>query len=216
MDIRISVREKPGYRLFSQLRKKQENISDILLEGIIPKMVLTLPGKNLSINHSWCFVMPAKIKKKNYFWLGAFLPEASTFEINSVFALYVCVSYPTLCENLRSNFHVAFWLSRLLNGTQRQEGIVSNRANLSEWIKALQRSYSPFWEKLLNEQYKFSNRSELLLSELTDNEEKINSDNGVEIMPWKGWPGCIQTDINVWLWRQSRYGRIIDSQKVSL
>ncbi|WP_158780612.1 hypothetical protein [Pantoea sp. BAV 3049] len=217
MDVWISVMGETTRTKFSSSQKKQQKITDILLDEIIPQMEATLAGQHLSDTHPWCFVMPISFGKRKYYYFGAFVTGIKSSETQPVFALYSRVSYHWLRENLKSRFHVAFWLSRMLIGIQRQDGVVSDRAALQDWIKSLRRSYSPFWESLaINEQYKFRNRSELLLSELSESEEKINSDNGIEIMPWKGWPGCIQTEGNVWLWRQTRYGKIIDSQKISL
>lgn len=86
-----------------------------------------------------------------------------------------------------------------------------------ERIKALQIHYSPFLESvLIRKSYRFINTSEPLLSNchILDNQIPING--GVEFMPWKNWPECIQNGNSVWLWRQSRYGRIIDSKKISV
>ena len=215
MDVWISVKGGTTGKLLSFSQKKQQKITDILLGEVIPQMEATFAGQCLSDTHPWCFVMPVNVGKKKYYYFGALITGIESAETQPVFALYSRVSYRWLHENLQSNFHAAFWLSRMLIGIQRQDGVVSDRASLQDWIKSLRRSYSPFWESLaINEQYKFRNRSELLLSELSESEEKIHSDNGIEIMPWKGWPGCIQMERNVWLWRQTRYGKIIDSQKI--
>ncbi|KAB8313477.1 hypothetical protein EH228_02105 [Erwinia endophytica] len=216
MDVFIAEIGKGSRPLSFSFSKRWLKIGDILLRDVIPNMVVTLPGKSLCTTHPWCFVMPGDIGGKKYFYFGSFVKGINPSEEKPVFALYTRVSYKWLCANLQSEFHVAFWLSRMLIGIQRQDGVVSDKVALKDWIKSLQRSCSPFWEALvINEQHKFRNRSVLLLSELSPSEEKIHSDNGTEIMPWKGWPGCIQMDRNVWLWRQTRYGKIIDSQRIS-
>lgn len=214
MDVCISLTEPDGKKKSGWTFRKREDISSLLLKNIIPRMVTTLPGQTLAEDHSWCFVMPSK---KDRFYFGAFLPTVNFSEAGLVFALHCPISYPVLCRSLESNFHIAFWLSRILDGYQRPESIVTDKAALQEWVGVLKHSFSPFWERLLiNEQYRFGHRSVLLLSELTGNEEKLNNDSGVEIMPWQNWPGCIQMEKKVWLWKQSRYGRIIDSQSIKL
>ncbi|MCX8966821.1 hypothetical protein EHW66_18100 [Erwinia psidii] len=216
MNVCISVTGSSGKDTFSRFLRRREKITNFLLTDVIKKMEITLPGGSLRAGYPWCFVMPAP-GKKDCFYFGALLPVVECSDNNLVFALHTLLSFPALCGELQSHFHIAFWLSRILSGYQRQDRIISNRAALKEWIVCLEHSCSPFWEKLLiNEQYRFRSRSALLLSTLAEDEDKINSDSGVGVMQWKGWPDCIQTEKRVWLWRQSRYGRIIDSQNISL
>ncbi|UIA88125.1 hypothetical protein LU631_01215 [Erwinia tracheiphila] len=214
MDVCISLTDTVKKRRLWQRFQKKQKIADALLNDIIPKITPTLSGQNLPINYPWCFVMPAN---KDGFCFGALLPVVSHREMKTVFALHIHISYSVLCENMKSNLHLAFWLSRILHSYQKEHIVTGTRTDLREWVKTLERSFSPFWEKLLiNEQFRFRNRSELLLSFEGKDEGKITCDSGVDIMPWTNWPGCIRTEGKIWLWRQSRYGRIIDSQTILL
>lgn len=167
--------------------------------------------------YPWCFVLPPFYPRSKNYTIGALLMLHDSFGAYSFFVLHSQVSYEWLIKNLQSNFHIAFWLARVLANISKKEIEDQDFSSVQAWVRALKRSYSPIWESIfLNEKFKFKGRSTLLLSELTQLDYEHDIGSGVEMMPWTDWPGCVQSEDYAWFWRQSRYGRIIDSQKIKL
>jgi len=167
--------------------------------------------------YPWCFVLPPFYPKSKKYTIGALVMLHDSFGAHSFIILHSFVSYEWIIKDLQSNFHIAFWLARILASLSEKEIHDRDFSSVQMWVSALKRSYSPRWESIaLNEKFKFKNRCALLLSESTklDYEQDINS--GVDVMPWTDWPGCVQSEDYAWFWRQSRYGRIIDSHKIGL
>lgn len=217
MAIHISVLEEKT-PLFAPLRKKRKQAAGLLREKVIPTMTVTLADRMLPENYPWSFVVPLAGKRHKRFVTGALMKSpVVTREGNQVFALGAIVTHAWLNENLLCDFPMAFWLARMLTALQRQDDKLDDFSALQKWTKALARSYSPFWESLLlKEPYQFRHQADALLFELREDEKWIGDNQGGKIMPWQGWPACINRDDVAWLWRQSRNGRVIDSQKVAL
>jgi len=167
--------------------------------------------------HPWCFVLPPLTPRSKDYIIGAFVIFNDPSGAYSFLVLYSSVSYGWLTKNLQSNYHIAFWLARILARLSKHEIYRQDFSSIQVWLRALKRSYSPLWESMvLNEKFKFKNRSTSLLSECAEFDYEQCIDSGVEIMPWTEWPCCVQSEDYAWFWRQSRYGRITDSQKVLL
>lgn len=199
MAVRIGiVGEKNAIPLWDRERKA---IAAALAEKVMPALRPTLPGELLPERYPWCFVLPP-LRKKGRFYTGALVKDGAAF--------YTAASYSWLQKELATNFHIAFWLARIMATQHRAR---SSDISVQGWLKLLQSRYSPLRERLLNDSYKFSSHAELLLAGLCDYDEIATEEKGVSRMPWPGWPQTIAAD-SAWLWRQSRYGKIIDSQQI--
>ncbi|MBW7984870.1 T6SS protein Cts1T [Enterobacillus tribolii] len=218
MAIRILLlKDNAGSGLFRLGGLRGRRIRTFIKNRVLPGMHDALPGKSLPKNYPWCFILPpASLRRKTYY-IGAFVPFDNARGERSFIALYSAVSYKWLQSNLALEFPAAFWMARILAGMKHEEITSGNYVYVRPWIKALQRSFSWFWESIaLTENFRFRNRSKFLLRECTDLDYEICGDDGVDIMPWKNWPECIQAGDCVWLWRQSRHNRLIESQRILL
>jgi len=176
-------------------------------------MRLTLPGQLLPEAYPWCFVLPP-CRKNGRFYVGALVRDGTPAPIKPVSALYAAVRYPWLQKNLATNFPLCFWLARIMAAQQKRDSAVNQTMPLKAWISALQAHYAPLRERLLSESYRFRSHSDLLLAALCEFDEIATEEKGVGRMPWLGWPEILQASSKAWLWRQSRYGKIIDSQQL--
>lgn len=212
MAIKIVALEERSYFLPGRAERKKTAVR--LKEEVIARIGVTLPGEDIPADYPWCFVLPAANRKDYLF--GALNACEKQEESCPVFAFYAQVNQQWLSKNLQSDFHLAFWLARITLALQNKSGVIHAEMTLRKWLNALQCSYAPIKEFLLNDRYKFANNADLLLSGLCRYDEKLTEKEGVSVMPWQGWPDCVQADKQAWLWRQSRYGKIIDSQKFLL
>lgn len=207
MAVRIKiVGEKNRLLPVSRERKR---VSAALADRIVPAIQATLPGQLIPDHFPWCFVLPP-FGKKGRFYVGALINRDETCLLP---ALYAAVSASWLQKELASNFHIAFWLARIMAAWQGQ-GEARDDSVLKRWLDLLTSHYSPLRGRLLNDSYKFSSHSALLLAGLCECDETVTAENGVDRMPWRGWPDNLQAGNRAWLWRQSRYGKIIDSQQI--
>ncbi|WP_380182279.1 hypothetical protein [Kalamiella sp. sgz302252] len=188
------------------LSRERKKVAAALAEKIVPAMRPTLPGQLLPKAYPWCFVLPP-LGKRDRFYVGAL----TTDEKAAVSALYAAVSYRWLQEALATNFHPGFWLARIMTV---QQGVAHQDRPLKSWLDLLRSHYSPLREKLLNESYRFRSQSDLLLAGHGEFDDILTEDKGVGRMPWPEWPAAIRAGNQAWLWRQSRYGKIIDSQRL--
>lgn len=191
------------------LSRERKSVAAALAERILPAMQTTLPGQLLPGDYPWCFVLPP-LGQKGRFYLGALVNDGAA---HSFPALYAAVSPSWLQKELSSHFHLAFWLARIMTACQKQEESGSDIA-LKKWLNLLASHYSSLRNRLLNERYRFSSHSALLLAGLCEYDERVMEAQGVDRMPWREWPECLRTGDRAWLWRQSRYGKIIDSQQI--
>lgn len=203
--------------LFGQAGPRGRRIRTLIRDRVLPAMQDSLPGKPLPENYPWCFIVPPSALRRKTYCVGAFVSFENARGEKSIVALCCAVPYKWLKHNLTAEFSAPFWMARILAGIKPEEIARGNYGYVRPWIKALQRSYSYFWESFaLAENFRFGTRSKFLLREFTDLDYEICSDDGVDIMPWKNWPGCIQAGDCVWLWRQSRHNRLIESQRILL
>ncbi|MDN8542906.1 hypothetical protein QZH36_15910 [Erwinia sp. BC051422] len=207
MAIRTGIIGKEARTLLPGRERKK--VAAVLAEKVVPAMQMTLPGQLLPAHYPWCFILPP-LRKKGRCYVGALVNSRAA----GLSAIYAAVSVQWLQKELASDFHIAFWLARIMMAQQNQDGVVNQDIYLKNWVNLLRSRYSPFRERLLNERYRFSYHADLLLAELSEYDRSITEEKGVGSMPWPDWPEIIQTDRKAWLWRQSRYGKIIDSQHI--
>lgn len=203
------------YRWYHWRKKHHRRMIKFLRDTIIPELNIRSQDDGLSDSYPWCFVFSEKKTQGNHYYIGALTIYKNSCNKDSLCAIFSRLPYDVISLDFKKKFHIAFWQARILAARQGDMNDNKKSSDFLEWVKALQIHYSPFLESfLIRKNYRFINRTEPLLSNLhiLDNETPING--GVEFMPWKNWPECIQSGDFVWLWRQSRHGRIIDSKKI--
>jgi len=200
-------------------RREQARLRARLQQAILPYMASSVPDDYLSESYPWCFVMPSPASKKgSRYYAGALMVFRTAQGEKSAAVIYTSVSYGWLKKDLSSAFPVTFWMTRVLNHYVRKNEFSNGSwRSLREWVRALRRAYSPFWESFaLTPNFRFKNRSQVLLREGSQEDYRIRDSDGVEIMPWKNWPDCLAGEACIWLWRQSRHRKILDSQRIPL
>lgn len=212
----VCLREAPSLKHFFRLNRKRNRHISMLLQRVIHKMNPSQITSAAMSRYPWCFIAPDKTLGTTHYFVGAFLPPQKetddTFEV-----LYAYVNEPWLMAHLQSPVGLPLWLSRALiplinNSTHR-----ARHRDIRRICSFLERLLNPF--KCLNTQC--TNHLEIpqleKLSEVCcEADEELLSEYGVDAMPWMGWPGCIGHIEAIWIWRQSRHGKVIESQKVLL
>ncbi|WP_241579915.1 hypothetical protein [Rosenbergiella nectarea] len=198
-------------RLIPWRYRRARNIVE-RLNALITRLPLPLVDARELDGYPWCFVMPENERLYKSYIVGAFLPPVSP-KVGVSQLLYVRISHPRILKQLVSPIGLPFWLARvllpLLHGgastLQRKEiheacfilsGIKQVQVNgkLADWLPA----QSPLFSQLC--------------SVRCEADEWLNELHGVSHMPWFNWPRCTASDMSVWFWRQSRFGRVLDSQ----
>lgn len=201
---------------FRRLGRTQRKVRAAIRQHILPGIVSPMSGDYLSEHYPWCFVISGGMFSRKYFCVGAFVVLQREPGEKSLAVIYSKVRYSWLEKNMRTEFPLTFWAARILNGVQQSDIAEKNWQPLWQWVKALKWSYSPLFQKILTPAMHFRNHSQVLLREGSQEDYRIRSSDGVEIMPWKNWPDCIQQEAGIWIWRQSRHRKILDSQRIPL
>ena len=197
--------------------KKQREVRSFITQQILPNMGSLMPSDYLPEHYPWCFIISAAALRGKYSYVGAFMVLPGEQEEKSLIVVYSAVSYRWLQKNMRAEFPMTFWAARILNNVRKSDLAEKNWQPLWQWVKALRRSYSPFWESFaLTPAWRFSRHSQVLLKEGSQEDYHIHDSDGIEIMPWKNWPDCVQQEAGIWIWRQSRHRNILDSQRILL
>lgn len=201
---------------FRRLSKTQREVRSIITQQILPGIGSSILDKYLPEHYPWCFAISAASLRQRHSCVGAFMVLPDKQGKKLLVVVYSPVSYSWLKKNMHVEFPLTFWASRILNMAPKNDLVKKDWQLLWQWVKALGRSYSPWRERVLTSAWQFKNQSQMLLREGSQEDYCIRNNDGVEIMPWKNWPDCIQQDAGVWIWRQSRHGKILDSRKISL
>ncbi|MGN7973791.1 T6SS protein Cts1T [Serratia sp. 22264] len=203
--------------LFRRLGRRQREVRSIITQQILPNIGSLMLEGYLPENYPWCFVISSSALRSKYHYAGAFMVFRGEQGEESLAVVYSAVSYQWLQRNMCAEFPLTFWAARILNNVQKNDLVEKNWRPLWQWVKALKRAYSPFWESFaLTPAWRFKNHSQVLLREGAQEDFHIRSSDGVEVMPWKNWPGCVQQEAGIWIWRQSRHRNILDSQRIPL
>lgn len=177
-----------------------------LLQQAIPLMASSRVMEPAVAPYPWCFIAPANSIRAKHYFIGAFLPEAQT-STRLPPVLYALVNETWLINQLSTKDSLPFWLARVLAPFS-----VGCEVEVRRWCQLLQRM-------LKGRQHAISaNRLSLregLREERCDADVALGSEHGVDAMPWMEWPGCIQNNEIIWIWRQSRHGKVIESQKLA-
>lgn len=206
---------RPG--LFRRRWKKQQEVRSIIIQQILPGIGSSLPDDYLPDHYPWSFVISSPSSRGHDAYSGAFMLRPGKGGVPSLVIIYGEAPLPWLKKNMQDEFPLTFWASRILNNVPDSDAVEKNWRPLLQWVKALRRAYSLLWEKLvLKSAWQFKNHSQLLLREGSQEDYRIQNRDGVETMPWKNWPDCIEQDAAIWIWRQSRHRKIVDSQRIPL
>lgn len=202
---------KPGLlERFKRHRQATPALSS-LLQRAIPLMAPSTVTAPAVAAYPWCFVAPADVIRGKHYFIGAFLPEVQT-TAGLPAVLYALVSESWLLGQLSVRDCLPFWLARVL-ALQMTTSSAGHDAAVHHWCQLLQRMLA---NRRQGRAYATRQRlREGLREARCDADFALGSEHGVDVMPWMAWPGCIQNDETIWLWRQSRHGKVIESQKIS-
>ncbi|TBL68528.1 T6SS protein Cts1T [Hafnia alvei] len=201
--------------LFRRFGKMKREVHSIITRQILPNIGLSLTSDCLSERYPWCFIISRASFRKRRFYAGAFTLLTGEHGEQFLVVIFSSVSYSWLQKNMQTEFPLTFWASRVLNTVRNNDAVSKDWQSLWVWLKKLQVAYSP-WEFLLKPIWHFKNQSQMLLREGSREDYNIRRSDGVEVMPWTDWPGCTEHQLNIWSWRQSRHGKILDSLRVPL
>ncbi|VEC00428.1 Uncharacterised protein [Cedecea lapagei] len=203
--------------LFRRRGKKQREVRSIITQQILPGIGSSLPDDYLPEHYPWSFVISSPSSRGQDAYSGAFMLRPGKGGEPSLVIIYGEAPWPWLKKNLQDEYPLTFWASRILNTVPDSDVAEKNWRPLWQWVKALRRAYSPFWETLLlTPAWQFKNHSQVLLREGSQEDYHIRNRDGVEAMPWKNWPDCVEQEAGIWIWRQSRHRKIVDSQRIPL
>lgn len=154
--------------------------------------------------YPWCFVISAGFAGYKNPLAGAVIRHSG----QSYSVLYSEMPVSWLCESLRHSGSFMFWLARLLVGRTK----MSTR-KLNSVIRLLEKHFSVSMH-VEQQQSLLHSRCALLLTDCCEMDYAVSKRSGVELIPWVAWPECINHGAHLWLWQQSRYGRILDARRI--
>ncbi|WP_072056932.1 T6SS protein Cts1T [Enterobacter cloacae] len=200
---------------FYRKRKKQRQTEAFISREILSNVTTAMTDSYLSVAYPWCFVISSSMVEDKYHYVGACRILCNEKGERTLVGMYSPVSHRWLNNNMQAEFPLTFWMSRILNMMQERDFYARNTPLLRQWRMALQRAYSPLWESFaLTPAWRFKNRSQALLREGSEEDYCIRNSDGVDVMPWKNWPDSITQKSGIWLWRESRHRKILDSQRI--
>lgn len=187
-----------------------------LLQLITSEMRSSILVELETEHYPWCFITAERNQQSKYFLIGAFIRTVENESI-PLKALYLRVEHGWLVSRCRKVTNPAFLLSRALLAIGTRF-INANQQELNQFFHYLQRyiQLSSCKQLKLAEQRSMSEMLAELLKSQCDFDDKLVLENGVRGMPWRDWPDCIQHNNSVWLWRQSKYKKYIEVQKITV
>lgn len=217
MSIRLFLlNDRAQKNVFGRPGKLHRKVRAIITQQICPNIGSSISEGLLEEDYPWCFVISGAALSQRHYCAGAFSLMTGEHGEKLLIVIYSMVSYSWLQKNLRSEYPLTFWAARVLNIKRKYDVVGGNQGILWQWFKALRWAYSPWRQFVLKPLWRFEHKSQMLLREGSQQDYRIRNSDGVEVMPWKNWPGCIQQEPEIWVWRQSRHRRILDSQRILL
>lgn len=206
-------RYRPG--IFYRLNRRQRRVRDILNEQVVPTLAASRPDHDALASYPWCFVIADG--SRGHFAAGAFRLLRAGADRSALMVIYGDASYSWLEKNMAAEYPLTFWASRILNGVSDGDIAEKNWRPHRRWLSALRWACSPLLQRVvLQPALHFNRHSYALLREGSQQDYRIRSSDGVESMPWNNWPACLREESGVWIWRQSRHRKILDSQRIPL
>lgn len=187
-----------------------------LLQKVAAEMCSSLLAGIETEDYPWCFIAADPNKRSQYFLIGAFIRKVDK-DPTSIKALYMRVEHHWLVSQCQTLTNPAFWLSRALL-VIRTRLINADRQQLNKFYRCLQRNIQLLTSKELKstQQQGLSVMLDELVKSQCDTDDNLVLENGVEGIPWRAWPNCIQNNNTVWLWRQSRFKKCLEVQKITV
>lgn len=199
-----------------RLGKMKREVRSIITQKILPNINFDVADELSPKHYPWCFVISSSALSRQSYCAGAFnlLPGKNGEQLLVV----ICsvVSWSWLQKNMCDERPLTFWAARILNLVREGDIAAENAQLLSRWFRTLKGAYSPWRQFILKPVWRFENQSEMLLREGAHQDYQISNCDGVEVMPWKNWPDCVQYEAGIWIWRQSRHSKILYSQRIHL
>ncbi|MGV3346086.1 hypothetical protein ACGVWS_10175 [Enterobacteriaceae bacterium LUAb1] len=184
----------------------------LLKQQIIPSMPASLFLTSSAKNYPCNFICSAMSIKRNQYMVGTFLPDPTAADSEPI-ALFSLVSHKWIQRNMAGQESLPFWLTRILTLLITEHISARRIADVREWCRLLQRMSGAGRDITLHESELQCNK---LRQTICDADLEFNHDDGVDTIPWQGWPDCVRSGEDIWYWRQSRYGKIIGAHKTSL
>lgn len=197
-------------------QQRESDSINRLLQLITAEMRSSLLVGLVTEDYPWCFVTAERNQRSQYILIGAFIRKVENDAI-SFKALYLRVSHSWLVSRCQIVTNPAFILSRALLVINTRF-ISANQQELNKFFQYLQRNIQLLSCKQLKleQQKSVSEMFDELVKSQCDIDDKLVLENGVEGMPWRDWPDCLQHNNTVWLWRQSKYKKYIEVQKITV
>lgn len=197
-------------------QRRESNSVNRLLQQITTEMRSSMLIDLEMDDYPWCFITANRAPRSRSFLIGAFIRTVVNEKISTK-ALYLQVEHSWLLARCRALNNPAFILGRALlmietrfNGVDRQE--------LNKLFRYLRRNIQLLGCKQLTstEQKRLCEMYDELIKSQCSSDDMFLLENGVAEIPWKDWPSCIKRDGTAWLWRQSKYKKYIEVQKVKV
>lgn len=169
-----------------------------------------------SDSYPWCFVSPAYAISQRHFMVGAFLPAWQTTESQPA-ALYVLIKKESTIRLLQhiQNETLPFFMMRILALLAERGEQEKYKKELYRWLQRLQCMLPAI---RCSRQFMYANGARWKIDSLRVQhcgfDFRYKDEDGVDVMPWIDWPNCTLSSNEIWLWRQSRNGKILESQKL--
>lgn len=192
--------------------RTQRELVSLLTTQVVPAL-MPLSGAPGVHDYPWCFALAFRQR----LYLGAFLPGTNRQGDATLEALCCRLNRQALLQHARPVQSLAFWQMRILCLLIGEQQRIGERAAVRQWVQALRLSLAPGWVRWwVNPPWRFGQRAPALLMENCAADYRLGPEAGVETMPWREWPACINQENTIWIWRQSRHGKYIDSQRIAI
>ena len=198
-------------------QQRELNSVNRLLQQIMTEMRSSILIDLAVDDYPWCFITADRTSCSKSFLIGAFIRRVEENEDIYFRALYLRVEHSWLIARCRTLTNPAYILGRALlmigtrfTGTDRQE--------LNKLFRYLRRNIQLLSRKQLTlaEKQSLSEMHDELVKSQCTSDDTFVLENGVAEIPWRDGPNWIKHDDTVWLWRQSKYEKYVEVQKVKV
>ncbi|HBZ14422.1 MAG TPA: hypothetical protein DEO73_01505 [Pantoea sp.] len=161
--------------------------------------------------YPWCFVMSVDGISADHYLTGALVFDDNTETPHGVCVL---LRASEMVRLLTIEDSLPFWMMRSLSTLAQHD----NPRHICEQIEAdcrdlVASSLSSGWRSKLSNSAQLSHIHTRLSDMRCDADFELEGKRCVDVMPWRSWPECVSDSEFLWLWRQNRHGKIIESQR---
>ncbi len=188
----------------------------MLLLQVTAQMSPSILTAEAFTRYPWCFIArDRRAKKKKRYFIGAFIPPAAGESLLPGM-IYTVVNEAWLLRHMTQRANLPLAMARALMPLMIRKPQTYHYQEVRRACRALPHLLV---SKGNGPQHAPSAVVERLLQSLgevqCDADAELKEQHGVDAMPWMDWPGCIRNEATIWLWRQSRYGKVVESQKIN-